>query len=157
MQKLNKLKIQFTKINESPSFIAKLAQFLCSKGFRVFLALILCIVSAYYINYAVTLKPLFSNLSFADVDGPIELSDGQHLAKHIGPDSVLGSVRINRIYSKGVHHVRLSFEQISSSSKIFIGVTSEQSKFSPYGWFIGEKEVIYQNPEEYRIFQILRR
>jgi hypothetical protein len=157
MQKLNKLKIQFTKINESPSFIAKLAQFLCSKGFRVYLALIFVFVSAYYINYAVTLKPLFSNLSFTDVDGPIELSDGQHLAKHIGPDSVLGSVRINRIYSKGVHHVRLSFEQISSSSKIFIGVTSEQSKFSPYGWFIGEKEVIYQNPEEYRIFQILRR
>jgi hypothetical protein len=79
------------------------------------------------------------------------------LAKHIGPDSVLGSVRINRIYSKGVHHVRVSFEQISSLSKIFIGVTSEQSKSSPYGWFIGEKEVIYQNPEEYRIFHILRR
>lgn len=157
MQELNKLKIQFTQINESPSFILKLDQFLSSIGFRICLASFILVIIAYCIISAVTSNPLFSNASFSDVDGPIRLSNGQRMAEHIGPDFVLGSVRINPIYSKGIHHVRLSFEQISSSSKICIDVTSEQSKSSPYGWCIGENEVTYQNPEAYRIFQTLRR
>jgi hypothetical protein len=157
MRLLNKLKVQFTKTDESPSFLVKLNRFLSSKGFRIYLALIIIILLAYCINSVVKSNRLFSNVSFSDVDGPIRLSDGQHMAEHIGPDFISGSVRVNKMYSQGIHRVRLSFEQISSSSTTFIGIISEKSESSPYGWFIGDKAVMYQNPDEYQIFRIFRR
>ncbi len=100
------------------------------------------------------------NLSFTEVNGPIELSDDKRTAEYIGSNFVEGSVRINRIYSKDIHHVRLKFEQISSS-KIFIRTTNEQSfslsSFSSYGWSIEDNTVIDQNPEEFQIFKMLRK
>jgi hypothetical protein len=158
MRLLNKLKVQFTKTDESPSFLVILGRFLSSKGFRISLALIIVFLLVYCLNSVVKSNRLFSNVSFStDVDVPMRLSNGQHMAEHIGPDFIPGLVRVNKIYSQGIHRVRLSFEQISSSSTTFIGIDSERSESSPYGWFIGDKAVMYQNPDEYQIFRIFRR
>ena len=154
MKQLNQLKNRLTIINASPSFLTKMGQFLSSKGFRMYLALVLLILAAYAINSA------SSDISFTHVDGPIVLSDKKHQAQHAGPDFVPGSVRIDQIYSKGTHHVRFALEQISSSAKTFVGIiesSSQQPISSLQGWWIGDNEVTTQNSEEYRISQIVRR
>jgi hypothetical protein len=141
MIKLNKIKSELTKTNKSRSFI------LIFKRFKIYLAPILIVLIAYYII------SLWNPLKFSQINGPIKLSENKKVAEHIGPDFVPGSFRINQIYSKGIHHVRLSFEQFSSSDT-FIGIiqsTSEQSISSSYGWLINHKS------EEYQIFQIVKK
>jgi hypothetical protein len=97
-------------------------------------------------------------MQFSDVNGPIKLSEAKHVAEHYGLDFVLGSFRIEKIYSEGVHHVRLSFEEFSSSNTFIgiIGSTSDQSISSSHGWFIGNKQLIDHKPGEYQIFKKIR-
>ncbi len=114
MIKLNKLKIELMKTDESHSFTLELHRLSSSKWFKIYLATILIVLIAYYINSIFT-------LIFGQINGPIKLSKDKQVAEHTGPDFVSGSFRINRIYSKGIHHVQLSFEQFSSSD-IFIGI-----------------------------------
>jgi hypothetical protein len=151
MQKLNDLRTQFTTTDESPSLLAR-------KGFQIYLAILLVTLLAYYINSTLQPKTFYSNVTFStDVDGPIRLSSDKRMAEHMGPDFVLSSIRVNKVYSQGIHHIRLSFERVSSSSKTFIGIINEQSESSSYGWFIGGKSVISHNPDEYRLFSMLNR
>jgi hypothetical protein len=102
---------------------------------------------------------LKSHPSFSEVDGPIKVLEDKRIAEHIGPDFVPGSFRINEIYSKEIHYVRLSFEQ-PLFPNTFIGIieaANKQSISSSHGWFIGEEQLIYHKPGEFSIVSMLRK
>ena len=144
---MNKLKGQM--INIEPPFLV------VSTIRRIYLGLILLVLTMYYLISLWKAIPLFSNPSFTNAHEVIHLSRHRKTAEHIGPDFALGSVYLDQIYTSDVHHVRFSFEQLSSSSKTFIGITNEQSV--SYGWFVAENEVLYHKPGESVIGRIWRR
>jgi len=148
MKQLEQLKIQLTKPIASNSFISKRDPLLNFKGFILYLSCILIILISYY-----TKPTLLSNIRFTDINGPILLSEDGHVAEHTGSDSLAGSFRINQIYTKDIHYVRLTLEKFSSSNT-FIGIIhskDDQSISASHGWFIDDKQ------EEYKIHQMLRK
>ncbi|CAF2496832.1 unnamed protein product [Rotaria sp. Silwood2] len=93
------------------------------------------------------------------MSGPIQLSRDASVAEHNGSDFVSGLFRVNQIYSRGVHSIRLSLMALPSSN-IFIGIieaTAKQSISPPYGWVIGNKQVIEHKPGEFKIFQMIKK
>ena len=161
MKKLKNLKIQLTEINESDLVTLKSGRRFYSKRLMIiYFATIIIVLIAYYINSIRIIKEsLWSNTKFVKIKGPIQLSKDGYAAEHNGSDFVHGLVRFDKIYSKGIHHVRLSLEKFTSSDT-FIGVieaNAEQEILSLYGWFIGDKQVFYNMPGEYKIFYILRK
>ncbi len=145
MKQLEQLKIQLTKPNESMSKRDPLLNF---NGLILYLSSILIILILYYIK-----PPLLSNIRFTDINGPILLSEDGHVAEHTGSNSVAGSFRINQIYTKDIHYVRLTLEKFSSSNT-FIGIihSKDDQSISPsHGWFIDDKQ------GEYKIHQMLRK
>jgi hypothetical protein len=147
MKQLEQLKIQLTKPIASNSSMSKRDPLLNFKGFILYLSYILIILISYYI------KPtLLSNIRFTDINGPIRLFEDGHVAEHIGSDSVAGSFRINQIYTKDIHYVRLTLEKFSSSNT-FIGIihSKDDQSISPsHGWFDDKQG-------EYKIHQMLRK
>jgi hypothetical protein len=145
MKQLEQLKIQLTKPNESMSKRDPLLNF---NGLILYLSSILIILILYYIKPA-----LLSNIRFTDINGPILLFKDGHVAEHTGSNSVAGSFRINQIYTKDIHYVRLTLEKFSSSNT-FIGIIhskDDQLISLSHGWFIDDKQ------GEYKIHQMLRK
>jgi hypothetical protein len=161
MRKLKNLKIQLTEINESDLVTLKSDRRSYSKRLIIiYFATIIIVLIAYYINSIWIIKEsLLSNTKFIKINGPIQLSEDGYAAEHNGSDFVHGLVRFDKTYSKGIHHMRLSLEKFSSSNT-FIGIIEANTKqeiSSLYGWFIGDKQVFYNIPGEYKIFYILRK
>jgi hypothetical protein len=99
-------------------------------------------------------KPSLPSIAFDQANGPISLLENNQVAKHWGAITLHGTFRINRVYRKGVHHVRISFESFSSSH-VFVGIIIQSNKhqlaihtpeFSS-GWFIRDGKVTHNDPE----------
>lgn len=105
------------------------------------------------------LKPILSSTKFINVDGPIQLSKSERVAKHIGSNSVSGSFRVNQMYSEDVHNVQLHLEKVSSPNT-FIGIINSDTKqltSASHGWLISKKQIIPFKPIDLNIIQIFRK
>ena len=99
-------------------------------------------LTVFIVPCVVAWQPSLRRISFTEAEGPIELTSGGRVASHKGPNSSLGSFRLNQVYSEGVHTVKIFVEKLtlSPSSDAFIGVVhrAEQSSSvsTSHGWFI---------------------
>jgi hypothetical protein len=159
MRQLEKLKEQLLKINKENLFIKSINFFINNLSWllnynELVYSLLILIISALLLNQSAR------KITFGEVNGPIQLSDNNRLAVHNGRNLIDGSVRVNQIYSAGVHHVILSTEKLSPSSNAFIGIidpTGKQLIPPSHGWFIGNRQVISQKPGEYKVAQMFRK
>ncbi|CAF0854231.1 unnamed protein product [Adineta steineri] len=149
MKQLKKIKIQLTSPNSS---INKFDHLLKSKGFQIYISLVLSILIGYCISLILIRNKSFSHTQFSDINGSIQLFENGHVAEHNGQDSHSSSFRINQIYSNNINHVQLLFEKFSSS-KAFIGIIQSKNEQSTlHGWSIHN-----HRPGEDSIFQLLRK
>ncbi|CAF1101989.1 unnamed protein product [Rotaria sordida] len=162
---LEKFKTQLIQANQSKSFIESIYSLhdwlFNSREIKLYISFLLIFFIFYCILSFGKLNLSLSKITFSQVNGPIQLSKDASVAEHYGLDFISGSVRVNQIYSRGVHSIRLSFETFSSS-KTFIGMIElngkqSTSSSSSYGWFIGDKQVIDHKPGIYKIFQIIKK
>lgn len=164
---LYQLKYQLINIEQTNSFFeqiincwTRIDRFLSSTAFRIAFSVILVAVVGFYI--ADSLKPLppSSFLTFNYLTGPIVISADGKLAEHIGRDGLAGLIRINTLFDKNVHRIQFSFDQLSSSNT-YIGVKTSQSQLidplSSPGWWIGDRDVIYNIPQESQIYRWIKK
>lgn len=165
---LYRLKDQLNRIDESVPLIEQLRtcfrqieQFLSSLQFRISLGLILLVTIIFYIKHSYISQPSPSFLTFDYLQGPILVSIDGKYAEHIGQDGRVGTIRIGAIFTKDVHRIYFSFDQLSSSNT-FIGIKNAKNQIidplsSSFGWWIGGKQVIYNNPHESQIYRWMKK
>jgi hypothetical protein len=104
------------------------------------------------LNFFVEWKQSLPNIAFDQANGPIQLLENNQVAEQWGGSEYHGTFRVNRVYMKGVHHVRISFEQFSSPNT-FVGIISQSNKHqlaihSPKfssGWFVHDGKVTHND------------
>jgi hypothetical protein len=100
------------------------------------------------------LKESLSTSEFGQVNGPIVLFDNNQESGHRGSNNLDGTFRVNRVYRRGVHRVRIFFKQFGSSDT-FVGIISQsnmhqlsiQSPEFSSGWFFRDGMVTHNDKE----------
>jgi hypothetical protein len=112
-------------------------------------------------NFFVEWKHSLPNIAFDQANGPIHLLENNQVAEQWGGSGYHGTFRVNRVYMKGVHHVRISFEQIFSPNT-FVGIISQSNKhklaihtpeFSS-GWFVHNGNVTHNDMTMLKNFKV---
>lgn len=153
MDQLNRLKNQLLNIKPPVLLLVKIQQIVCSKLFLICLLLISAGLAMYCVRSTWKSRPFFTK-----ADEVISLSLFEKTAEHIGQDYVLGSVRLNSIYTNDIHHVRFLIEKLSPSSKSSIGIINRQSgSSSSCGQFIKGDEAFNYNSKESLFTRVFRR